>query len=161
MTTAQLTKTQQWMETMGLSRTQRYMAFGICIAASLLLFLLAMFHLPLVVLRPARFVVPYCMASLFILVSFGFLHGFVSYSRHLFSRSKLPYSLWFMLSTLATLYSALSLHSYVLTVLMALVQMAAMMVFVVSYVPGGSSGITIMSNMIGSSIKSRFTPTSF
>ena len=153
--------TEKWLETFGLTRSQRYLAFGICLVASVFLFMLSMLHLPLVVLRPGKFVVPYCMASLFIFTSFGFLHGFVSYSKHLFSAARLPYSLWFMGSTAGTLYCALSLHSYLLTVIMSLVQMAAVLVFIASYVPGGTTGISFMSSMIGSSIKSRFVPNSF
>ncbi len=154
-------QSEQWLETLGLTRSQRYLAFGICLVASVFLFMLSMLHLPLVVLRPAKFVVPYCMASLFIFTSFGFLHGFVSYCKHLLSPARLPYSLWFMGSTAGTLYAALSLKSYLLTVVMALVQMGAVLVFIISYVPGGSSGISFMSSMIGSSIKSRFAPNSF
>ena len=160
-TSTSLTATQEWIETLGLTRTQRYTAFAICIAAAVFLFFLAMFHLPFVVIRPGKFVVPYCMGSMFILVSFGFLHGFVSYSKHLLSPKRVAYSAWFTLATLGTLYAALSLKSYILTVVMALIQMAGMLTFIVSYVPGGSSGISFMSSMISSSIKSRFSPNSF
>jgi hypothetical protein len=160
-TSTTLSPTQQWIETFGLTRVQRYTAFAICIVAAVFLFFLAMFHLPFVVIRPAKFVVPYCMGSMFILVSFGFLHGFVSYSKHLLSPKKVVYSAWFSLATLGTLYAALSLKSYILTVVMALIQMAGMLTFIISYVPGGSSGISFMSTMIGSSIKSRFSPNSF
>ena len=161
-TSTSLTPTQEWLETLGgLSRTQRYTAFGICIAAAVFLFFLALLHLPFVVIRPGKFIVPYCMASMFILVSFGFLHGFVSYTKHLFSAKKVVYSAWFILATFATLYASISLKSYILTVIMALIQMAGMITFIVSYVPGGSSGINFMSTMITSSIKSRFSPNSF
>lgn len=160
-TSTPLTATQEWLETLGLTRMQRYTAFAICICAAVFLLLLAMFHLPFVVIRPGKFVVPYCMGSIFILVSFGFLHGFVSYSKHLLSPKKAVYSAWFFLATLGTLYSALSLKSYLLTVIMSLVQMAGMITFIVSYVPGGSSGISFMSTMISSSIKTRFSPNSF
>ena len=160
-TSTPLTATQEWLETMGLTRTQRYSAFAISIVAAIFLLFLALLHLPFVVIRPSKFVVPYCMGSMFILVSFGFLHGFVSYSKHLMSRKKVVYSAWFFLATLATLYSALSLKSYILTVLMALIQMVGMLTFIISYVPGGPSGISFMSSMISSSIKSRFSPNSF
>ena len=160
-TSTPLTATQEWLETMGLTRSQRYTAFAICVCAAVFLFFLAMFHLPFVVIRPGKFVVPYCMGSMFILVSFGFLHGFVSYWKHLLSKKKVAYSAWFILATFGTLYSALSLKSYILTVAMSLIQMAGMITFIVSYIPGGSSGISFMSSMISSSIKSRFSPNSF
>lgn len=160
-TSTPLTATQEWIETFGLTRTQRYTAFAICICAAVFLFFLAIFHLPFVVIRPGKFVVPYCMGSMFILVSFGFLHGFVSYFKHLLSQKKAAYSAWFILATFGTLYSALSLKSYILTVAMAFIQMAGMITFIVSYVPGGSSGISFMSSMISSSIKTRFSPNSF
>ena len=160
-TSTPLTATQEWLETLGMTRTQRYTAFAICAGAAVFLFFLAMLHLPFVVIRPGKFVVPYCMGSMFILVSFGFIHGFVSYWRHLLSPKKVAYSAWFILATFGTLYSALSLKSYLLTVIMSLIQMAGMITFIVSYVPGGSSGISFMSSMISSSIKSRFAPNSF
>lgn len=160
-TSTSLTATQEWIETLGLTRTQRYTAFAVCIAAAVFLFFLALFHLPFVVIRPGKFVVPYCMGSMFILVSFGFLHGFVSYSKHLLSPKRVAFSAWFTLATVGTLYAALSLKSYILTVAMALIQMAGMLTFMVSYVPGGSSGISFMSSMISSTIKSRFSPNSF
>lgn len=144
-------------DTFGLSMAQRYMAFGGCILGAVLMFFLAFVHLPLMILSPGKFVVPYCFGSIFLFASFGFLHGFYSYLKHLFSADRWPFSTMFILSTVATLYVAWWLKMYALTIPMALLQFVAMGAFVVSYLPGGTSGISMMGSLATSSIRSRMT----
>lgn len=151
------TGSSSWWETLGMTRTQRYVAFGICMAGAAVLFMLSMVALPLAMFKPSKFAAPYCLASLFVFISFGFLHGFVSYLRHLFSRERFAYTALFFGTTLLTLYSAMSNLGYIVTVLSILAQLVCLVVYVLSYVPGGQSGISLMSTVVGSSIRSRFT----
>lgn len=144
---------QPWYETMGLSRTQRYVAFALCMAAALLLLMISFMRLPLSVLFPGKFVLPLCLANLFIFVSFGFLHGFGSYGRHLVSKDRWPFTALFFGSTLATFYVCYFIQFYPITIIFAAVQVIAMASYFISYVPGGASGLSF----VGSSIKSRFT----
>lgn len=118
-------------------------------------------HIPLVIIRPSKFIVPYCLSNLLLFTSLGFLHGFYSYSKHLFSKSKWPFSAAFVGTTFLTLYIALVLRMYALTVPMAIVQFVAMVSFVISYLPGGSSGLSAMGTLAGSSIRSRISGTVF
>lgn len=141
-----------WWETLGLTRMQRYIGFGVCIAASTLLFMMSMMYLPLAVLRPAKFAAPYCLASLLVFGSFGFLQGFITYGRHLVSRDRLPFTLLFFGTTVMTLYSATQNLGYILTVVSVLAQLVCLVIYVVSYVPGGQSGITLMSSMVRSQL---------
>lgn len=137
---------------------QRYAAFGLCILGAALLFLLALVHLPMVVLSPSRFVVPFCLCNVLIFVSFGFIHGFVSYARHLFSAGRWPYSSALFISTGCTLYSAMGLKSYILTVATAIIQLISMATYFISYLPGGSSGIRMFGSFATSSIRSQISP---
>lgn len=146
-----------WWETLGLTRMQRYIAFGVCIAASTLLFMMSMMYLPLAVIRPAKFAAPYCLASLLVFGSFGFLQGFITYGRHLVSRDRLPFTMLFFGTTTMTLYSATHSLGYILTVVSVLAQLVCLVMYVISYVPGGQSGITFMSSMVGSSLRSQFS----
>jgi hypothetical protein len=136
---------------------QRYAAFGMCILGAALLFFLAFMHLPLVIIRPSKFVVPYCLSNVLLFISFGFLHGFYSYSRHLFSSEKWLFSTAFLGTTVGTLYVAMVMKMYALTIPMAIFQFIAMCAFVISYLPGGTSGISTIGSFATTSIRSRMT----
>lgn len=96
---------------------------------------------------------PFCFANLFIFISFGFLHGFGSYGRHLISRDRWPFTAFFFGSTLATLYVAYGIQFYPVTLVFAVIQMIASASYMVSYVPGGSTGLSF----IGSTIRAKVT----
>ena len=147
-------QSESWFETLGLSRIQRYIAFGITIFFSLILFLVAFIRFPFVILSPRKFVVPYCFASLLVVVSFGFIHGFVSYSKHLFSADRRLVSALFLGTTLTTLYVAVSLHSYILTAVFSVIQFLSLISYVISYLPGGKSGLGMMASMAVGSFSS-------
>ena len=146
-----------WWETMGLTRMQRYFAFGVCVIGAVILFMISMLYLPLAVLRPAKFSAPYCLASLLIFGSFGFLQGFVSYGKHLISRERMPFTTLFFGTTIFTLYSATQNLGYILTVVGIVLQLVCLVIYVVSYIPGGQSGISVMSSILGTSIRSQFS----
>lgn len=145
-----------WFESLGLSKMQRYSAFALFLVASAFLFLLAFLHFPLVIISPRKFVVPYCLASLLVAISFGFIHGFVSYVKHLFSPEKRLLSIAFYGFTFVTLYVAFSLKSYILTAIFSIIQFVSMIAYIVSYVPGGSSGMSMLTTMATGSLFSRF-----
>lgn len=146
---------QSWWETLGLTRTQRYFSFGICILVALLLFSISLMYLPFVMIRPSKFIIPYSMASAIVFVSFGFLQGFITYGNHLTSKDRYPYTLVFVGSTIMTLYSALYIQRYLVTVVCILAQMACFAFYIISYVPGGQTGISYLTSTVGTSIKSR------
>ena len=143
-----------WYDTFGLTMVQRYSAFAMCLLGAVLLFLLAFMHFPLVILRPGKFVVPYCLGNMMLFASFGFVHGFYSYFRHLFSENRWPYSTAFLGTTLLTLYVSMIMKMYALTIPMAIIQFLAMIAYVVSYIPGGSGGISVFRSLAANSIRS-------
>lgn len=147
------TQSPPWYETLGLSRSQRYAAFGLCIGAACLLLMIAFFRLPLSALFPTKFVLPFCFANLFLFVSFGFLHGFGSYGRHLVSRERWPFTALFFGSTLATLYVTYVIQFYPVTLVFTVIQGIASASYVISYLPGGTTGLSF----IGSTIKSKIS----
>jgi len=114
-------------------------------------------HLPLVIIAPTKFVIPYCLCTILVFISFGFLHGFYSYARHLIAPDRWVFSAAFLASTVGTLYVAMVIKVYFLTVPMALIQLVAMGAYFVSYLPGGASGISMFGSMATSSLRARFT----
>ncbi|KAM6953897.1 vesicle transport protein SFT2C [Aplochiton taeniatus] len=132
----------------GMSRKQRLVAFGVCISFSALCFGLSALYAPLLLLYARKFALLWSLGSLFALVGAAILRG----------PSKLvgtptPGAAVYFFSLGGTLYAALSLHSTILTALGAIVQIAVVVGYIVSLLPGGSAGIRFMGGMAASAIK--------
>ncbi|CAG8637482.1 12790_t:CDS:2, partial [Cetraspora pellucida] len=90
-----------------LTRWQRLTGFGILFASGALCFLIAFVSLPLLAINPRKFVVTYTMGSLLVLSSFALLHGPLAHLQHIFSRERLPFTIAYLGSMVATLYFAI------------------------------------------------------
>lgn len=136
-------KTQKYdFEHFGLSFGQRIVAFCICLALGALLFFYSFTRLLTVVVNPAAFARPYTFGNLIFFVMFGFLSGFKSYFINLFSKSKRIYTIAFIASTFMTLYFTLFFKSYFLNLILMFVQIGAFACFAVTFLPGGTTGIS-------------------
>ncbi|KAM0322834.1 hypothetical protein ACHAQA_009175 [Verticillium albo-atrum] len=69
--------------------------------------------------------------------------GPMAYIRHLGSAERLPFTGAYFGSLGLSLYFSLGLHSTILTLISALVQLACLIWYLVSYFPMGSSGIRL------------------
>ncbi|CAG2108218.1 unnamed protein product [Medioppia subpectinata] len=112
-----------------LSRTQRVIGF------------ISTFYIPLLVFKARKFALLFTFGSLFIVLSFSVLWGPISHMKHLFSQQRLPFTLTYFGSLFMTLYFALKVQSTVLTALFAVIQVIALLWYVVSYLPGGQTGL--------------------
>jgi hypothetical protein len=146
-----------YFETFGLTMMQRYAAFAFFVLAAVLLLFLAFMHMPFVALSPGKFAVPFCLCTAFLVLSFGFLHGFVSYAKHLFSPGRWAYSAALAGTTCFTMWAALGAKGYLLTVVGTVMQLVAMICYFVSYVPGGPAGLSMFGSMISATVKSQFS----
>ncbi|KAM3866331.1 vesicle transport protein SFT2C [Diretmus argenteus] len=136
----------------GLSRRQRLVASGACIAFSALCFGLSALYAPLLLLYARKFALLWSLGSLFAIMGAAILRG----------PSKLigfptPGAAVYLCALGGTLYAALSLHSTVLTALGAVLQIAVIVGYVVSLLPGGSAGIRFMGGMAASAIRRTVT----
>merc|ERR1711892_623948 len=96
--------------------------------------------LPVLILRPRKFATTYTFASLCLLAGFSVLQGPASHMKSLFSRERRVFSAIYFGSLFMTLYSAMSLQSTILSLLMAFIQMASFAYDAVRNVPGGIAG---------------------
>ncbi|KAI5092634.1 vesicle transport protein SFT2C [Silurus meridionalis] len=136
----------------GVSRSQRMVAFVVCILFSALCFGLSALYAPLLLLKARKFALLWSLGSLFALTGAAVLRG---PSRMIAAPS--PGAVLYMCSLGATLYAALALHSTMLTALGAIVQIGAIVGYVVSLVPGGSAGMRFVGGMAASAIKRTVT----
>ncbi|XP_014475261.1 PREDICTED: protein transport protein SFT2 [Dinoponera quadriceps] len=137
-----------------MTRTQRLVSFGVCFLLGLLCFCLSAIYIPVLLLKARKFALLYSLGSLFFLTSFCFLWGPMSYTKSLFTAEKRCFTLSYFTTLAGTLYFALHLQSTPLTVFCAVLQLIAMLSFLISHVPGGTTGLMFFTRMFKSSVKS-------
>lgn len=118
-----------------LSRWDRMIVFAMLVLGSAACFFIAIFFLPLLALKPRKFVTLWTVGSLLFISSFAALQGPLQYGQHLLSGNRLPFTAAYFGSMAATLYFSIGLNSTILTILAAAVQMVALLWYLVSYFP--------------------------
>ncbi|KAK0275376.1 Protein transport protein sft2 [Friedmanniomyces endolithicus] len=124
-----------------LSRWDRLLLFGGLNLAAVALFIVCFTLLPILSLRPRKFAILWSMASALFLVSWAVMMGPMVYARHLISAERLPFTATYFGSIGLTLYFALGLQSTFLTLISSIVQTVALVWYLVSYFPMGSTGL--------------------
>lgn len=126
-----------------LSRWDRMLVFGACNLAALACFVICFALFPVLSLRPTKFVILWTLGSMFFLASFAAMMGPMAYLRHLLSTERLPFTAAYFGSLGLSLYFALGLHSTIMTLISALIQLACLIWYLISYFPMGSSGLRL------------------
>ncbi|SCW00115.1 LAFE_0B09780g1_1 [Lachancea fermentati] len=130
-----------------LSRTERLMLFVCFILGSVGCFTLCVFLFPVLAVKPRKFGLLWSMGSLLFVLGFGVLQGPVAYIKHLTSRERLPFSLFFFTTCFLTIYFAAIKKSAILTIPCAVLQLIAVIYYGVSYFPFGGSGLRVISTV--------------
>nr|XP_015830127.2 vesicle transport protein SFT2C [Nothobranchius furzeri] len=134
----------------GMSRRQRLLVFGVLAAFSALCFGLSALYAPLLLLYARKFALLWSLGSLFAIAAAAVLRG---PSKLVAGLPTSPGAAVYLCALGGTLYAALGLHSTILTALGAAVQVAVILGYVVSLLPGGSAGIRLMGTVAASAIK--------
>ncbi|KAI0289641.1 ER-to-golgi vesicle protein transport Sft2, partial [Russula brevipes] len=130
-----------------LSRWERLLGFLACLAGAAVCFAVAFFTLPLLAIRPAKFALSFSLGSLLVMLGFSVLIGPINHLRHLISKERLPFSISYLVSLGLTLYFALGPHSYFGSLISAVVQIIALLSYVLAYFPGGIQTLRFGSQM--------------
>lgn len=142
-----------------LSRVQRLIGFSICVSLGIFFFSAAMFLLPVLLLKARKFSLLFTLGSLFLILSFSFLWGPVNHLKHLFSKDRLIFTCTYFGTLFMTLYFAMARHSTPWTVLFAVLQLIALIWFLLSYIPGGYTGISFFTRLCSSTVGSTISKT--
>ncbi|XP_048000193.1 protein transport protein sft2 [Leguminivora glycinivorella] len=137
-----------------LSRTQRFMGFGVCLFFGILCFILSFLYIPILILQARKFALLFTLGSLFFILSFSFLYGPWSHVKSLFSKERALTTLLYGSTLIATLYCALHLQSTPLTIVCAVLQVIALLWMMMGSIPGGSTGARFFGSMFKSSVSS-------
>ncbi|KAL6239753.1 hypothetical protein BDW75DRAFT_66448 [Aspergillus navahoensis] len=127
-----------------LSRWDRMLIFFACNLGAAVCFVICFFLFPVLSLKPRKFAILWSVGSLLFLLSWAVLMGPMIYARHLISGSRLPFTAAYFGSIAMTLYFAIGLHNTFLTLLSSIFQLAALLWYIVSYFPMGSTGLQFM-----------------
>ena len=136
------------------STKDRFTTFAILAVLGGLCMMFAFTFLPFVIISPHKFALLFTLGSALMLASFSFLRGHMAFIKHLSSMDRLPFSGSYLVSLVGTLYCSMVMGSYLLTLIFSVIQVIALLYFLVSYIPGGVSALTFMGSMMGSGIRS-------
>lgn len=98
-------------------------------------------------LKPRKFAALWTLGSLLFVISFGVLQGPASYLLHLISAERLPFSLAYFGSMIATMVFSLGMKSTLLTIIAVIVQILAAIWYTVSYFPMGTQSLKFASRI--------------
>ncbi|RMZ78910.1 hypothetical protein DV737_g3690, partial [Chaetothyriales sp. CBS 132003] len=132
-----------------LSRWDRLLIFGGCNLAALACFVICFALFPVLSIRPRKFAILWSMGSLLFLASWAFLLGPYQYATHLASGPRLPFTAVYFGSIAMTIYFAVGLHSTILTLLSSVIQLVALVWYLVSYFPMGGTGLRFAARVGG------------
>ncbi|KAJ6131136.1 hypothetical protein N7523_001596 [Penicillium sp. IBT 18751x] len=127
-----------------LSRWDRMLIFGACNLGAAVCFLICFFLFPVLTLKPRKFAVLWSVGSVLFLLSWAVLMGPWSYAKHLISGSRLPFTAAYFGSIGLTLYFAIGRQNLFLTLISSICQLVALVWYLVSYFPMGSTGLQYM-----------------
>ncbi|KAF2018868.1 SFT2-domain-containing protein [Aaosphaeria arxii CBS 175.79] len=137
-----------------LSRWDRLLVFGGLLVSALAMFAVcfALMFTPVFIVKPRKFSILWTMGSVLFLLAFAVLNGPIQYVQHLISGPRLPFTAAYFGSIALTLYCSLGLHSTILTFLASLVQLIALVWYLVSYFPMGSTGLRFAARFGGNRV---------
>ncbi|XP_033109077.1 protein transport protein SFT2-like [Anneissia japonica] len=130
-----------------LSKRQRFLGFFTLLLMGVFCFVMAGFIAPFIVLKSRKFALLYTMGSLFTISSFSLLWGPWAHLKHLCSIQRLPFTVAYFGTMTATLYFAMVTKSAGLTSICAICQVIALCWYIISYIPGGQTGLTFFTKL--------------
>lgn len=126
-----------------LSRWDRLLIFSGCNIAAAACFILCFALWPILIAKPRKFATLWSFGSVLFLCSWGAMMGPMAYIQHLLSGNRLPFTAAYFGSIFLTIYFSMGLQNSVLTLIAAIIQLACLIWYLVSYFPMGSSGLRL------------------
>ncbi|KAJ3868485.1 Got1/Sft2-like family-domain-containing protein [Lentinula edodes] len=124
---------------LALSRWERLLGFGACLLGAAVCFFVAF----ITMLRPSKFALSFSLGSLLVMIGFSVLIGPINHLKHLVSKERLPFTFIYFGSLGATLYFSLGLHSFFGSLISGIVQIVALVAYVLAYFPGGTQTLRL------------------
>jgi hypothetical protein len=131
----------------------KWAQFAGAFAVGLLFIMMSLNFLPLLLLSPSKFAVLFTIGSVTMLSSFVIFNGPKAFATSMAQRDKLPFSAAYGVGLVGTIWATMIMKSYILTAVFAIVQAAALLYFVASYLPGGKATVNACCRFSGRSVR--------
>ncbi|CAB90797.1 Protein transport protein sft2 [Schizosaccharomyces pombe] len=135
-----------------LSRWERYMLFGICLLGSLACYAIACFMFPVLVLKPRKFVLLWTMGSLLAVLGFAIVQGFVAHFRQLTTMERLPITLSYFVTLLATIIATIKIKSTILSIVFGVLHILSFVAYLIAFFPFGTRTVSLGTRMASRSL---------
>lgn len=129
-----------------------YKTFFIVLAVGLGMLALSLIFLPFVVIQPQKFLSLFSIGSFLVLASFIFIHGTTEYFKKLFDSSRRIFTIAYLISLILGFYYAFVKGYFLISLICTIVQLITLIIFTLSFIPGGRSGITMILSMLQSPV---------
>ena len=110
---------------------------------------ISLLTIPLIITSPSKFSMTLAFGSAFILVSFLFFYGTKNYVLKLFDKKRFLLSILFISSIIIAIIFWF-INNYFLSLLISIFQVLCVVLFGLTFVPGGQKGITYVKKKISS-----------
>ena len=121
---------------------RNYKLFFVLLSLGGFLACMSLIFLPLIVISPRKFVSFFSLGSLLILISFLFIYGTKSYFEKLFSKERYIFITLFFISIFLGIFCAIINSFFFLSLICAGIQIFTLVIFTLTFIPGGQSGIS-------------------
>lgn len=133
---------------LGMGYQQRFKVFCALLFLSALFFALAFFvGLPMLALKPQKFALSFTCGSITFMASFGIMKGPYEHLVSMFTADRMLFTTIYFGSILATLYLTCTkggMKGYALVLIASGVQLVALLWYLVSFLPGGTMGLSMV-----------------
>ena len=117
--------------------------------SGILLLFLSFIFIPTIIISPAKFSLCFSLGSLLFLTSFLFWYGTKKYFEKIFSKERFWISILFVVSIFIGCGFALGKH-YLISLICSVFQLVNLVLFILTFLPGGKLGINCIKNIIKS-----------
>ena len=139
---------QMPQQIMGMNYQQRFKVFCALLILSAVFFALGfVVGLPLITVRPQKFALSFTCGSLTFMGSFAILRGPYAHLKGMLDQDRLPFTVVYISSILATLYFTFTAHGvkgYVSVMIASGFQLVSLLWYLVAFLPGGAAGMKVL-----------------
>lgn len=130
-----------------------YKFFFIFFSVGIGIIFFSFLFLPIVILAPTKFVSLFSLGSFVTLLSFVFLYGTGDYLNLLFSKERYFFTFLFLFSIFIGFYFAVVRPYFLIALICVGIQFVTLLVFCLTFIPGGGIGINLVFSMVLSPFK--------
>lgn len=132
----------------GMNYQERFRMFCVMLLLSALFFLLGFaVGLPMITFRPQKFALCFTFGSMTFMASFAILKGPYDHFVGMFHADRMLFSAVYFGSIFSTLYFTMNVggaEGYIVVLICSAFQILALLWYLISYIPGGSSGLKVL-----------------